>query len=483
MAICKFNIGDMVERINYANGDAITTFRVGQVGKVVEICSDGFLDIEVNGKLNTGNDPRNLKLVKAAPKFKVGDKVIGNNPDRYLYTKKGWKGVVKDVNSYGNISVMGQGNPSHNQMFHGLEPQYFDLVKTEEKTEEKIVITHDGKTTTATKYCEDGSKVTATARCAPEDDFDFRVGAEIAMGRLVDKLVFAKHNIIRVVFREGEQAYSYKTRMNTAKVGMKIVVPVGKSRKEVTATVVEIIPGAKYNGEYAMSAMTEIDIVEKVSTVEVAGFKVGDRVNYNGHNGTIICIQDLCRGTATPVGVEFDTWHGAWHNCDGFRLADGKHGTTGRCKWCEPEQLKHIELSKYYNGKVVCVESERDYFTVGKIYTFKNGTIRDDDGDLHYDCNPIKDLSQIVRLWKFIPVVENKNDPLTIEDLQKMDGQKVYVIHIGSDGKEDPGHSFCGWHTVDVKKNWLIDKDGWHYEIKSNNEAHGYHAYRQEPSK
>ena len=54
----------------------------------------------------------------------------------------------------------------------------FELVSNE-----KIVITHEGKTTTATLYRGD-EKVVATARCAPEDKFDFMVGAKLAMERL-----------------------------------------------------------------------------------------------------------------------------------------------------------------------------------------------------------------------------------------------------------------------------------------------------------
>lgn len=53
--------------------------------------------------------------------------------------------------------------------------------------ESKIVITSDGKTTTAHMY--DGKKVikTAEAKCAPGDDFDFEVGAKLAFERLTAK--------------------------------------------------------------------------------------------------------------------------------------------------------------------------------------------------------------------------------------------------------------------------------------------------------
>ena len=51
----------------------------------------------------------------------------------------------------------------------------FELV-----SESKIVITNDGKAITATLYC-DNEKVSATAKCAPSDKFDFMVGANLAM--------------------------------------------------------------------------------------------------------------------------------------------------------------------------------------------------------------------------------------------------------------------------------------------------------------
>lgn len=53
--------------------------------------------------------------------------------------------------------------------------------------ENKIVITTDGRETLARLY--DGNKVikTATAKCSPDDKFDFETGATIAFDRLFDK--------------------------------------------------------------------------------------------------------------------------------------------------------------------------------------------------------------------------------------------------------------------------------------------------------
>lgn len=199
MATCKFNVGDEVKRIRYNNYDSAsdTHFNEGEVGEVVGIDEIGFVDVRVNGKVNYGNDPDNLERVNAAaPKFKVGDKVIGNHPSRYGITNEGWIGEVTKVRT-STIDVYGHGIGC--DMTFTVDPKYFDLY---DKTDEKIVITHDGKTTTATKYCADGSTVTATARCAPEDEFNFEFGAKLALERLTEKT--APPVECRVVDRKAE---------------------------------------------------------------------------------------------------------------------------------------------------------------------------------------------------------------------------------------------------------------------------------------
>lgn len=113
-------------------------------------------------------------------KFKVGDMVIGNHPTRYGITKKGWVGKVTRVYDSSRIRVHGEGIGC--MVEFDVESKYFDLYN------EKIVITHDGKTTTATMYRADGTKEQATARCCPEDTFDFNVGAKLAMERLMEKV-------------------------------------------------------------------------------------------------------------------------------------------------------------------------------------------------------------------------------------------------------------------------------------------------------
>ena len=344
MATMKFKIGDMVQRINHNNGNKDCYFKVGQVGKVVKIRDDNFVDVKVDGKVNTWNAVKNLELVDTETfKFKIGDRVKVVNPAYHF--KERFRGTEFTIESY---------NPNGKKTFH--EPHYgvggtyvWQESELELVTNSKIVITHDGKTTTATMYKEDGSKEVATARCAPEDKFDFPVGAKLAMERLMAKV-------------------------------------------------------------------------------------------------------------------------------------------TGS----EPKE----EPPKYWTGRVVCIQTDNDAhaksFDVGRIYKVDNGKFTDNlnrvrpvssdrvssPEDLTAESGYFSDWA-----YKFIPIVEDEEKPLTIEELNKMDGQKVYVIRLDENGVETPNHRFCGWHTVNVKQNQLIDIEGDHYCINSMNHSYGFHAYRTAPRK
>lgn len=64
----------------------------------------------------------------------------------------------------------------------------------------KVIITTDGKTTTAKMY--EGKKVLKTAKtqCSPEDTFDFAVGAKLALERVTEKdLKFKVGQFVRVI--------------------------------------------------------------------------------------------------------------------------------------------------------------------------------------------------------------------------------------------------------------------------------------------
>lgn len=112
-------------------------------------------------------------------KFKVGDKVIAKRNTPYNITTNGWKGVVTIVHDNGHIRVLG--DCSGNDFEVDVEPKYFDL---DTKCNQKVVITTDGKTTTARLFNGKDVVKTAEAKCSPDDKFDFNTGALIAFSRL-----------------------------------------------------------------------------------------------------------------------------------------------------------------------------------------------------------------------------------------------------------------------------------------------------------
>lgn len=145
----------------------------------------------------------------ATCKFKVGDMVIGNHPTKYGITNTGWIGKVTKVNSGGTFSAKGKGFLCAETILHDLEPQYFDLYepKKSKTADDKIVITHNGKTTTAKLIRKDGTCHCATANCAPEDEFDFMVGAKLALERLeayIEEIEKPKYWTGRVVCTESD---------------------------------------------------------------------------------------------------------------------------------------------------------------------------------------------------------------------------------------------------------------------------------------
>ena len=144
-------------------------------------------------------------------KFKVGDRVRVIK-DCY-FAKKGMVGTIAvvskcerfgvkpigikfDKHFYGGQNLGGRCKYGYG---HWVYPDCIELI-----CGNKIVITTDGVTTTARFY--DGKKVikAAKAECSPEDEFDFKIGANIAFGRLVDNEINPprKYYNGKVVFSE-----------------------------------------------------------------------------------------------------------------------------------------------------------------------------------------------------------------------------------------------------------------------------------------
>lgn len=72
----------------------------------------------------------------------------------------------------------------------------------------------------------------------------------------------------------------------------------------------------------------------------IGGFKVEDRVECDGHLGTVIALAE--RGLYN-IGVEFDEAEKGYHNCGGVLLKAGHKGTKGTSRWLCANELKHFE--------------------------------------------------------------------------------------------------------------------------------------------
>lgn len=125
------------------------------------------------------------------PKFKVGDRVRvvaeeHEHGDPHINGKLGTIILIRDAYVYGiefDENIGGHNLSGFCKDKHGwnCHANQIELVHDSNK----IVITTDGKTTTAKMY--DGKKLVNSAKavCSPDDKFDFERGAGIAISRLL----------------------------------------------------------------------------------------------------------------------------------------------------------------------------------------------------------------------------------------------------------------------------------------------------------
>lgn len=149
---------------------------IGSIGTIDDIDCDSDFHLDIGYFWSE-------EMLEPLCKFKVGDMVIGNDKaDRsYSVTTKGWIGEVTFVNKDGStIWVTGVGVTDC-----PVDVSCFDLYK--HASNNKIVITTDGKVTTASLYNGREKVKTAKSSCHPEDTFDFKTGAKIAFDNLISE--------------------------------------------------------------------------------------------------------------------------------------------------------------------------------------------------------------------------------------------------------------------------------------------------------
>lgn len=132
----------------------------------------------------------------------------------------------------------------------------------------------------------------------------------------------------------------------------------------------------------------------------IDGFKVGDRVVFDYHIGTVIALSE-----SGEIGVEFDKPGIGFHDCGGVPLKAGHGGTKCASKWFGPKQLKHFEnrhltedeLHAMQGKKVWLVPLDEDgkpdtdkgtMKEYGGWHTVKGTALYDEDGEC-YNINSV----------------------------------------------------------------------------------------------
>lgn len=168
--------------------------------------------------------------------------------------------------------------------------------------------------------------------------------------------------------------------------------------------------------EYSIDKACEV-IMDRLfpKIIKQDKYEVGDKVkivdkwndktmeNTFGHMdkylGTVMTIRRICPDGDYQMIEDEREYAGGWYwnkYCIEGKVVDTKETPV------EPPK------PTYYNGKVVCVESNNKWVTVGKIYTFKDG-LATADYSTPMVSDPVKDLKDLNGRFtsiKFIEVVE-----------------------------------------------------------------------------
>lgn len=225
--------------------------------------------------------------------------------------------------------------------------------KEARKTNKSIIINTDGyKVVTATLYGENGEQLRKeTAKCSPEDVFDFEVGAKLAVERLFED----KERIV---------------------VGdSKLKVEFNRHGVEVIAEVLEMDEALREKESLASGGEYE---VFSVAYTEIRKHWLFVRGNEKARD----------------------------HDKAYFRF----DSITEAKEYIEniSELIRKINRERKWNAKVVCVESYNPYlfFTKGKIYSVVNGKIKDDRGKYIGDYKSVDEANKALKAGKFIEIFE-----------------------------------------------------------------------------
>ena len=152
------------------------------------------------------------------------------------------------------------------------------------------------------------------------------------------------------------------------------------------------------NGDAFRTEFAKWTPVDKNPNID--GFKVGDRVVYTHHIGTVIALAE-----EGSVGVEFDEPGIGYHDCGGVCIKAGHMGTKGASRWVGSEQLKHFENRPLTEDELHSMQGEKVWLVsldedgkpdtdkgtmkeYGGWHTVKGTALYDEDGE-YYSINRV----------------------------------------------------------------------------------------------
>lgn len=263
-------------------------------------------------------------------KFKVGDKVKVAKVN--FGWKKNWVGktfTIREINPNGTI---GYSEPHYGT----VEPCPYVFRESEllPVVDSKIVITTDGKITTAKLY-ENGKVVkTAEAKCCPEDTFDFNVGAKLAVERLTGQV--DEWKVVNRPVKVGDYISLTYADFSFDRVGDILKVDEVSCSGRAVHVYDKNHPNRPHSSDskyYWTYVDYQYEVVEKVTK------EVKETPKY--YNGKVVCVENNIHDNEFTIGKVYE-------------VKDGKViDNFGKCRPSTNDRIKSLDDFKnngYFKG-------------------------------------------------------------------------------------------------------------------------------------
>lgn len=141
----------------------------------------------------------------------------------------------------------------------------------------------------------------------------------------------------------------------------------------------------------------------------IDGFKVGDRVIYDHHIGTVIALSE-----SGKIGVEFDKPGIGLHSCGGVTLVAGHKGASGMCKWFTSKVIRHFQNRRLTTEELLSMQGVKVWVVpldkngkpdasdraakLGGWHTIDNDRIYDERGEYYL----IRDENTSCGFWAYL---------------------------------------------------------------------------------